>query len=55
MDKPQRSAAMTRRMRKIIDVIAAGLACSAQATAFREGMPWAPDETRPARQAPRRP
>jgi hypothetical protein len=38
---------MSDRMRKILRVVADGLACSAKAAAFREGMPWDPPTLRP--------
>ena len=31
-------------MRKLAKILAAGLACSARATAIREGMPWDGEE-----------
>jgi hypothetical protein len=46
---------MTDRMRRIARIIAAGLACSAQATAMREGLPWDPADLRPVRRRPLRP
>jgi hypothetical protein len=37
---------MTARMRKFAKILAAGLALSAQATAWREGLPWEPQSRR---------
>ncbi len=37
---------MSERMRKIARIIVEGLTLSARATAWREGMPWEPDDRR---------
>ena len=44
---------MTQKIEKILRIIANGLACSAQAAAFREGLPWDPADLRPRRDPPR--
>ena len=43
---------MTQRMQRIARIIVEGLALSAQATAWREGMPGSPMSGGPARSAP---
>jgi hypothetical protein len=47
-------AKMSERMRKIAQVIMEGLALSARATAWREGLPWEPSARRDAADAARR-
>jgi hypothetical protein len=39
---------MTQKIERMLRIIADGLACSAQAVAFHEGLPWDPDALRPA-------
>ena len=39
---------MTQKLEMMLRIIAGGLACSAQAVAFREGLPWEPVALRPA-------
>ena len=46
---------MSRLMQNFIRTITRGLACSAQATAFREGLPWDPKALQPPREAARKP
>lgn len=40
-------------MRKLAKILAAGLTCSARATAMREGMPWDGEERLPSGRAGR--
>jgi hypothetical protein len=47
-------AKMRKRMRKIAKVIMEGLALSARATAWREGLPWEPSAGRDAADAAQR-
>ena len=42
---------MSKKMRKIAKVIMKGLALSARATAWREGLPWEPSAGRDAADA----
>jgi hypothetical protein len=46
MDNRPGVAKMSERMRKIAQIIVKGLALSAQATAWREGQCWEPEEWR---------
>lgn len=45
---------MTARIGRIARIIVNGLACSARATALREGLPWDPEDLRPGRRRPSR-
>lgn len=48
MDGKPGAAKMSEKMRKVMQRIVEGLAWSARATAWREGLPWEPEERRPA-------
>ena len=51
MEKQPGAAQMSDRMRKIVRRIMEGLAFSARAAAWREGLPWEPQRRERAKRA----
>jgi hypothetical protein len=52
MENRPGAATMSERMRKIARLIVDGLVWSARATAWREGLPWEPEEGRARAERP---